>query len=202
MNWSETSIARALARQTFNRKYLVVVPNCNWTGHECDLLVVTENLRIIDVEIKISRADLKADSKKEKWWLREYLGQWPSVTELRHSSWSNDLRVERIYRRARYKSTRKDWPSKVWKHYYALPKDIWHPDLFTALPSAQSGVLLLNREGYPRPVDDGMRVECVRRAAPNRDAPSISPAAAVDIARLASLRMWDAFARLEQREVA
>lgn len=88
----------------------------------------------------------------------------------------------------------------MWKHYYALPKEIWHPDLLATLPSAQSGVLLLDCEGYPRPVGHHMRVECVRRAAPNPDAPSISPAAAVDIARLVSLRMWDAFARLEQRE--
>jgi len=202
MTWSETAIARALARQTFNRKCLVVVPNCTWTGHECDLLVVAENLRIIDVEIKISRADLKADAKKEKWWHREHIGHWPSVTELRHSQWSNDLRVERIYQRARYKSTPNDWPRKVWKHYYALPKEIWHPDLLAALPSSQSGVLLLDRDGYPRPTSDVMRVECVRRAAPNREAAPISPAAAVDIARLASLRMWDAYARLEQRNAA
>ncbi|RSE88609.1 hypothetical protein [Achromobacter denitrificans] len=202
MTWSETSIARALVRQAFNRKYLVVVPNCNWTGHECDLLVVTENLRIIDVEIKISRADLKADAKKEKWWRREHIGFWPSVTALRHSTWSNDLRVESIARRARYRSTPKDWPTKVWKHYYALPKEIWHPELLAALPSSQSGVLLLDRDGYPRPVGQSMRVDCVRRATPNRDAAPISPAAAVDIARLASLRMWDAYARLEQREAA
>lgn len=202
MTWSENSIARALARQTFNRKYLVVVPNCTWTGHECDLLVVTENLRIIDVEIKISRADLKADAKKEKWWHREHLGYWPTVSELRHNPRSNELRLEREYRRARYKSTPKDWPRKVWKHYYALPKEIWHPDLLAALPSSQSGVLLLDRDGYPRPVGQAMRVDCVRRATPNRDAAPISPAAAVDIARLASLRMWDAYARLEQREAA
>ncbi len=202
MTWSETAIARALVRQTFNRKYLVIVPNCNWTGHECDLLVVTESLRIIDVEIKISRADLKADAKKEKWWHREHLGYWPSVTELRHDHYWNDLMVERIHRRGRYKSTPKDWPTKVWKHYYALPKEIWHPDLLAALPSAQSGVLLLDRDGYPRPVGQAMRVDCVRRATPNRDAAPISPAAAVDIARLASLRMWDAYARLEQKEAA
>lgn len=202
MKWSENSIARALARQSFNRKYLVVVPNCTWTGHECDLLVVTENLRIIDVEIKISRADLKADARKEKWWHREYLGQWPSVSELSHSKLSIDLVEVRRHRKSKYKSTPKDWPRKVWKHYYALPKEIWHPDLFAALPSAQSGVLLLDRDGYPRPASDVMRVECVRRAAPNRDAAPISPAAAVDIARLASLRMWDAYARLEEREAS
>lgn len=202
MTWSEHAIAGALVRQTFNRKYLVVVPNCNWTGHECDLLVVTENLRIIDVEIKISRADLKADAKKEKWWHREHLGYWPTVSELRHNSRMNELRLEREYRRGRYKSTPKDWPRKVWKHYYALPKEIWNPDLLAALPSAKSGVLLLDRDGYPRPVGQAMRVECIRHAQPNRDAPPISPAAAVDIARLASLRMWDAYARLEKRATA
>ncbi|QDJ57274.1 hypothetical protein [Bordetella hinzii] len=199
MTWSENAIARALARQTFNRKYLVVVPNCTWTGHECDVLVVTEKLRIIDVEIKISRADLKADAKKEKWWHREHLGYWPTVSELRHNPRMNDLRLEREYRPGRYKSTPKDWPRKVWKHYYALPKEIWNPDLLAALPSAKSGVLLLDRDGYPRPSGDVMRVECMRRATPNRDAQPISPAAAVDIARLASLRMWDAYARLEQK---
>lgn len=202
MTWSENSIARALARQTFNRKYLVVVPNCNWTGHECDLLVVTDNLRIIDVEIKISRSDLKADAKKEKWWHREHLGYWPTVTELRHSKLSNDLAEVRRHRKGRYKSTPKDWPTKVWKHYYALPKGIWTPELLDALPNQNSGILLLDRDGYPRPVGQAMRVDCVRRATPNRDAAPISPAAAVDVARLASLRMWDAYARLEQREAA
>lgn len=83
-----------------------------------------------------------------------------------------------------------------------LHKEIWPPDLFAALPSAQSGVLLLDCDGYPRSVGDSMRVECVRRATANRDAAPISPAAAVDIARLASPRMWDAYARLEQREAA
>ena len=62
--WSENLIAATLARQIFHRKHLVVVPNCSWPGSECDLLVVTPSLRIIDVEIKISRADLLADTKK------------------------------------------------------------------------------------------------------------------------------------------
>lgn len=50
--WNERKIATLLATRFFNNKYLVVVPNCNWTGYECDLLAVTENLRIIDIEIK------------------------------------------------------------------------------------------------------------------------------------------------------
>lgn len=198
MKWSETSIGRALALQFFNRKYLCVVPNCNWTGHECDLLAVTENLRIIDVEIKISRADLKADAKKAKWWRREHIGYWPEVTTMRYHPRLDELVAQSTHRRPRYKSTPKDWPSRVWKHYYALPKEIWTPELLDALPNQNSGILLLDQDGYPRPVGHAMKVTCLRRATPDRDAKPISPAAAVDIARLASLRMWDTYQRLDE----
>jgi len=68
VNWTEQSIARAIALQTLDRKCVVLVDNCSWTGHECDVLGVTRDLRIIDVEVKISRADLKADARKDKWW--------------------------------------------------------------------------------------------------------------------------------------
>ncbi|MDF2861367.1 MAG: hypothetical protein K0S02_1639 [Achromobacter mucicolens] len=189
MTWSETSIARALAQQTFNRKYLVVVPNCNWTGYECDLLVVTENLRIIDVEIKISRADLKADAKKDKWWHRQYVGSPRTVEKLDQGGRLQSRR--RVYAQ---QFELREWPRQVWKHYYALPAEIWTDALLDSLGSPASGVLLLTNEG-------GQVKARVRRAAtPNRDAKVISPGAAVDIARLASLRMWDAFARLEEEE--
>ena len=64
LRWSENLIAATLARVVFQHKHLVIVPNCSWPGSECDLLVVTPNLRVIDVEIKISRADLKADARR------------------------------------------------------------------------------------------------------------------------------------------
>lgn len=188
MIWSEASIGRALALQFFNRKYLCVVPNCNWTGHECDLLAVTENLRIIDVEIKISRGDLKADAKKDKWWHSYYTGEYQTVVS--KSGFSRQDPVRAIDPRP--------WPPKVWKHYFALPKEIWTPDLLDVLPNTNSGILLLDKDGYPRPVDELMKVTCLRRATPNRDAKPISPAAAVNIARLASLRMWDAYRKVER----
>lgn len=59
MKWSEQSIARAIALQTLARKCVVLIDNCSWTGYECDVLAVTTDLRVIDVEVKISRADLK-----------------------------------------------------------------------------------------------------------------------------------------------
>lgn len=190
--WSERMIARSIALQTFTRRYLVAVPNCNWTGHECDLLVVTDDLRIIDVEVKISRADLKADAKKEKWWHREFMGYGPQVEH--HAP---DGRLIKITQDRLSNDTRREWPPKVWKHYYALPKEIWKPELVDCLPSKSSGILILDRDGYPRPSGEQMRVYCERRATPDKDAKPISAGAAVDIARLASLRMWESYQEVE-----
>jgi len=58
VTWSEHKIARAIALQTLAKKCVVLVDNCNFTGYECDVLAVTQDLRIIDIEVKISRADL------------------------------------------------------------------------------------------------------------------------------------------------
>ena len=178
MKWSENTIARALARQFFERKHLVLVPNCSWTGHECDLLVVTRDLRIIDVEVKISRADLKADAKKDKWWRR-------ADAFFRAGLPAPDLPRQH--------------PPKVWKHYYALPAEIWKPELLGCLPSQNSGVLLLAEQ---KCATAPLVVRCARIARPDRAADRISAGDAIDIARLASLRMWDAFSRLEKLEAA
>lgn len=168
--WSEQRIAAALAHQIFISDSVVVVPNCKWTGHECDLLVVTRRLRVIDVEIKISRADLRADARKDKWY-----HAWDWQTD---GPWDGSRR-----------GRPREWPQRVWKHYYAMPAAIWSADLIEELPSPRSGILLLR----PSDADQtGIKVDVHRRATPCSDADPISPGAAIDIARLASLRMWDA----------
>lgn len=158
---------------------MVLVDNCSWTGHECDVLGVTTDLRIIDVEVKISRSDLKADAKKDKWWKsltwaeKLAAGRDPNNRDL----WDHRDPVEH--------------PRKVWKHYYALPKEIWNPDLLDCLPSKASGVLLVTeRSGR-------IEVCCARRATPNKDAYRLTPQNVMDIARLANLRMWDSYYRLD-----
>jgi len=185
MKWTEHIIAGAISRQTLARKCVVLVDNCNWTGHECDVLAVTTCLRIIDVEVKISRADLKADAKKAKWW---------------HYLTADEKQVQGI------KSESPEWcdarapsthPRKVWKHYYAMPKEIWKPELLDCLPSQASGILLLRE---PRYEDGIVTVECLRRAIPAKDAYRLNPSEAIDIARLANLRMWESYRRLEARE--
>lgn len=187
MKWSERTIARALAQQTFNRKYLVVVPNCNWTGYEADILAVTDNLRLIDVEIKVSRADLKADARKDKWWRSQYVGKPLVINELGPTG-----RPKRTRHMWAKQFEPRTWPRKVWKHYYALPADIWNDDLLDCLHSPASGVLLLSG------TESELKIVCRRPAKPCRDADPLSPAAAVDIARLASLRMWDAYQQVDR----
>jgi hypothetical protein len=173
--WSEHTIARAISLQTLARKCVVLVDNCNWTGHECDVLGVTTDLRIIDIEVKISVADLKRDAKKDKWWHR------PGWTWAKREA---PGAVANLH------------PRKVWKHYYALPADLWKPELLECLPSPASGVLLLREGDWPQPP---IIVSCERRATPAKDAYRLKPEDVMDIARLANLRMWEAY-RLRDAE--
>lgn len=168
--WTERRIGGWLARHVFERKCVVVVPNCSWPGSECDILAVTSNLRIIDVEVKVSRADLRADAAKDKWF-----HQW---------DWKLD---GPYYSGCSQHRRRRDWPRRVWKHYYCLPAEIWRPELVEAVGRA-SGILLMHADNGA-----GIRMSVERRATPCRDAERIDAEDAIDIARLASLRMWDAY---------
>lgn len=170
--WSEGKVARILARNTF-KDSLCVLPNCTWTGEEIDLLVVPPCLRVVDVEIKISRADLRADAKKERWWRRPPFQDGPPAPVA--------------------------YPRHVWKSYFAFPVDVWR-DAFLELVQPVSGVLVVH-DGRGRHGLNGYaygNVECVRRAKPNRFAEPLGPRQIREIARLASLRMWDAYRDLER----
>ena len=167
--WSEAIIAKGLAFKLLNRSVLIV-PNCGWTGHECDLLVIDKSMRIIDVEVKISRADLKADAKKDKW----YHGR----------PWS----------RSRVVGSARLWPEKVWKHYYVMPKDIWDAKLLATINEA-SGVVLVSHDSR---FTGGLMVDIIRNAKPCKDAKPICPADAIDLARLTSLRLWTALTKEEK----
>lgn len=181
MNFDEATIIAAIGRQVLNRKCVLLVDNCKWTGHECDVLGVTQDLRVIDIEVKISRADLKADAGKDKWW--HHLS----------ASWQGGkiVRPDPVHR---------EWPLRVWKHYYAMPEDIWKPELIDALGSTASGVILMREgtraAGYNR---DGVVLSSVeRRARPNPNAYRLSPQEVMDVARLANLRMWNAYDRIKR----
>lgn len=170
MIWNERTIGKALQHQVFNRA-VCIVDNCLWTGFEADLLIIEPKLRLIDVEIKVSRADLKADFHKDKW-----LDFGPPMT----------FNVPREMR------PRKLWPRDVWKHYVAVPREIWNDDLLPHLGSPKSGVLILwDREG-------SASIRCVKRATPNKNAKQLTSVQVLDVARLASLRLWNSYDALSR----
>jgi hypothetical protein len=171
VKWSEHKIAAFLARFTFAHRHLLIVPNCQWPGSECDLLAITPNLRVVDVEIKISRADMRADAAKDKWF----------------HNW--DWRTDGPWMPG-YRGKPRQWPRRVWKHYYCLPREIWSPDLLAKI-SPISGILLLSESG------GSLSIRVERAAKPDRGAEKITAEDAIDIARLASLRMWDAYDKLD-----
>jgi len=184
MKWSEHTIGRALCRQIFDRNAIVLVPNCTALGCEMDVLAVTRSLRAIDVEVKISRADLKADAKKDKWWRYLNYPEALAAGKTEPGVWDPYAIREPLA-----------WPAQVWKHYYAMPRAIWTDDLLQVVP-AHSGILLLSEPG---PLDTvAMVVKVKRQAKPNKAAPVLSSETIINIARLANLRMWDVYAKLEK----
>lgn len=158
--WTATEVGRTLALNTFRE--CLTVPNTSWSGYECDLLVVTRSGKLIDVEIKLSKDDLKADLKKEKW--QSYTGPF------------HDRRPCR-------------WPVKVWKHFVAVPAELWKDDWILHCPEI-SGVLLVNRWGR-----DGW-VKVHRRAKANPQPYLCTPADTISLGRLACFRMWNALVKL------
>jgi len=71
-----------------------------------------------------------------------------------------------------------------------MPAEIWKPELLNCLASSASGVLLLREQ---RNSVTPIAVHVERRATPAKDAYTLKPEQVMDIARLANLRMWDAY---------
>lgn len=59
-------IIEAVVARWFDVRHKLIVPNISWgmRMHECDLLIVTKRGRVSEVEIKVSRSDLRRDQKK------------------------------------------------------------------------------------------------------------------------------------------
>lgn len=176
MKWTAGQIGHSLYYHVFAQKHAVVLENCYYPGSECDVLIVRNDLRLMEIEIKISRADLKADAKKDKWF--KYIP--PSGRRWAHKS---ECDVQKL-----------EWPNKIWKHYYCVPEEIWGADLIASIP-LKSGVLLI-REWRP----DMPAISVIRQAKPNKDAKPMPAADLVDIARYCNVRMWDALKDVRDRQ--
>lgn len=154
----------------FNNKYLLFVPNCNWTGHECDILGVTPKLKLVDLEVKLSIADFKRDIKKYKWYENEVIKE--------NGKWE------------RKQNTPLTHPPLIWKHYYVMPHEIWKKGLEEFAPSDRSGIILLNRG-----ITNNLVPYIERQAKPNKDCAILNNEQVIDIARLANIRMWSALSK-------
>ena len=173
--WTETKVGRILARSRMFSPMLCVLPRCNWAGDEADLLVLTRTCKLVDVEIKISRPDFRADKKKSKWYTHQ-------------RGWF----VDGVWQQR--PPIKREWPRRIWKHFYAIPAEVWRDDLLEhAQPN--SGILLISEPEYG---DQGVRV--LRQAVYNSEAKPLLPEEVMQIARLATLRLWDAYKRLEAHE--
>lgn len=176
--WNERTIGLAIFNKAFARKHVVLMANTYWTGHEADVLIVRNDLRLMDIEIKVSRSDFRADQHKDKWW--KY-GPYPQ-------GYYKDGR----WMQPECARERREWPVRIWKHYYCLPKEIWLDEL-KAEVSPKSGILLMSEDRH-----GNTRMDVHRQAKPNPVAKAISVEDGVDIARLCNMRMWAAIEAQER----
>lgn len=169
---SELTLAAALARGYFD-DCLCSLDNCQQTGFETDLLVVDKRMRVIDVEIKLSRADLKRDRDKSKW----------------RYEWKTNPKNGRPTLQRVQSETPADWPAGAWKHFVAAPAEIWNDKLFAHMSPA-SGLLLIE-DRTPEPAH--WRVLLHRKAQPNKAVKPLAIDAMRQIARLQTFRLWAAY---------
>ena len=164
-------IGRGVCREMFKHQALVMVPNTSWTGHECDVLVVTRELKLVDVEIKMSFADLKRDQGKDKWW--------------KGAEWLPGGRE------------RREWPPKVWKHWYVVSESAWCEGAAMMCSASNSSGFAIFCDGSGLVQSFKGRgaatLHIARNPKPNREAKPIGAAEAIDIARLASIRLWEEY---------
>lgn len=175
MKWTAREICRQLYIQAFRGKHLIICPNTYWPGSETDLLIVRNDLRLMEVEIKISRSDLKADKHKDKWF-----DQW---TWRSGQPWlPHELRPA---------PTPRTHPRRIWKHYYCMPEAVWKEGLEEDIPPT-SGIILMRDHRYA--------VGCWlhRQAKPAKNPDRIAPEELADIARMQSHKMWEAFAEVDR----
>ena len=71
MNYETAFEVEIALSRYFDRRQYILVPNLSWSllPWECDLALITKSDYLYEIEIKISKADLKRDLKKRKWLL-------------------------------------------------------------------------------------------------------------------------------------
>jgi hypothetical protein len=82
-----------------------------------------------------------------------------------------------------------DWPAGVWKHYVAIPNGVWNDRCFDHMSPASGVLLIEDRTPDPR----HWTVHTHRKAKPNKAARPIGVDDMRNVARLQTLRLWEAY---------
>ena len=88
-NFTEQKIINSVGKYFLNGKYLLAVNNFYWTGYECDLFCITNDLKPIEFEIKVSRKDFLLDGKKDKW--KKSLATWKHYYLMPKAIFTDDM---------------------------------------------------------------------------------------------------------------
>jgi len=102
IKWNERGMQDAIYIHCVLKSHELIVPNSKVCGWEADIISITKAGRIHEFEIKISRADFRADAKK-------YRAKWLVEPEFK------SFGVDMVHPRPNY-------------FYYAVPKDLITPD--------------------------------------------------------------------------
>lgn len=175
MKWTAREICRQLYIQAFHGKHLIICPNTYWPGSETDLLIVRCDLRLMEVEVKISRSDLKADKHKDKWF----------------DAWEYGKGTPWLHPDQRPAPTPRTHPRRIWKHYYCMPEAVWKEGLESEIQPT-SGIILMR----DHPNSPGCWLH--RQAKPAKVTDRITPEELADIARMQSHKMWDAYGEIDR----
>lgn len=146
--YSEETIAKYINLKLYKDVNIVMLNNTYWSGFESDMLVVTKDLKLIEIEIKISKQDFKADKAKKKW-----------------KYWNR---------------------SKIWKHYFCMPYEIYDENTISHLPNKNCGIILLKTHSCGT-----ITHHFVKNAKANKSAAKLTPNDVYSVARLVNLRYWN-----------
>lgn len=168
LQFSERSIARALVHAfgMFPPRRYLAVENVSWglLPWEADLLCMSGNGYLQEVEIKVSVADLRRDLEKPKHRLRK----------------------------AVFTSTGRSPHTWIRRFWYAMPDTVWNKVVAEPPIPADAGVVLLYIERGEKEFggEDKMRSRIVRPAKTNAAAIGLTAGERYDLARLGVLRYW------------
>lgn len=153
----------------FNWRQNIIAPNISWGAglHECDLLVITKSGYATEIEIKVSKADLKKDLQKSH----------------NHGMAAPKYFVEHLSEHEQ----KEIFSDKIKYLYFAMPEKICNVETINIIPE-KAGIIIVkekpNRDHFMRD-----RVKIIRKPI-NKSEYCFNEKERYNILRLATMRTW------------